>query len=346
MHIHELIAMIEAEAPPECAASWDRGGVQVAGGRQQVRKLALGLDPTPELVERALEWGADFILVHHPLALKPDLPSRPGSHYHQVLGAVFRRDAWLYAAHTSLDTQPHGPARWLAQALELRQVGILEKTGQQTGRWFRILGNEDAVSRLRQELEAQPGLEVFAVSAQALEVVSPPALCARVRRAVTNEPGDALRMISQELDLPTQSVGFGFVGDLPEPLSWTAFLATLERVLARSVFTIAGIVPDQVRRVACCPGSGASLLARAGMAGADVYITGDFKYHDAQAVHELGFLVADVGHFILEERMMRELAEIMRRKLMDFSVEVAFFPGSDAFVHLASGQEGASALPR
>ncbi|SDB05096.1 dinuclear metal center protein, YbgI/SA1388 family [Desulfonatronum thiosulfatophilum] len=333
MHVHDLIAKIEMEAPPECAASWDKGGVQVAGGRSQVHKLAVGLDPTPGLIDQALEWGADFILVHHPLAMKPDFPSRPDSRYHHVLGALFRHDAWLYAAHTSLDTQPDGPVQWLARALILQHVRVLEQTGKQVGRWFRILGATDAVAGVGRALAVQSGIEIFQQHAQTLEVVCGPAQSALVRKAVDDDASGTLRMISQELDTPSKNVGFGFVGELPSALSWSQFVQTVEGLIEEPLRTVAGVVPDQVRRVACCPGSGASLLDRAAKSGAQVYITGDFKYHDAQMAEELGLLVADVGHFRLEERMMAFFAKDLRLKLEEFAIEVAFIPGHDAFTH-------------
>ncbi|GAB6057801.1 Nif3-like dinuclear metal center hexameric protein [Desulfonatronum parangueonense] len=341
MHVQDLIAKIEMEAPPECAASWDKGGVQVAGGRSQVQKLAVGLDPTPELIGQALEWGADFILVHHPLAMKPDFPSRSVSRYHHVLGALFRHDVWLYAAHTSLDTQPDGPVQWLAKALGLQHVRVLEQTGKQVGRWFRILGSADAVAEIGRALATQPAVEIHQQSDQALEVVCGPDQCALVREAVAGDAGGTLRMISQDLDLPAKAVGFGFVGELPSALPWSHFVRTLEGILEEPLRTVAGVVPDQVRRVACCPGSGASLLARAAKSGAQVYITGDFKYHDAQMAEELGLLVADVGHFRLEEQMMRLFAEDLRLKLNEFAIEVTFIPGHDALTHRFSGERTA-----
>ncbi|WP_031385657.1 Nif3-like dinuclear metal center hexameric protein [Desulfonatronum thiodismutans] len=327
MHVHELIAMIEATAPLQWAASWDRSGVQVAAGRKRVGKLAVGLDPTPGLIDQALGWGADFILVHHPLALKPELPALPNGYRH-VLGALLRHDAWLYAAHTSLDVQPRGPVRWLAGELGLKNISVLEETGSRLGRWFRILGPEGRIEQVAQKLEGRPGVEVYALGARILEVVAAPGSDFEVYGVISGVEDDALRVVSHELDLPKEPLGFGFVGDMPEPTLWGEFSEALKRLLGPPK-ALAGIVPEKVNRVACCPGSGASLLGRVAKVGAQVYVTGDLKYHDAQAARELGYLVVDVGHFALEERMMRVFSEELRRKLTHGAVEVAFFPGID-----------------
>ena len=72
-----------------------------------------------------------------------------------------------------------------------------------------------------------------------------------------------------------------------------------------------------VRKVALCSGSGAEFIHKAAFMGADVYVTGDVKYHEAQQAVELGMHVIDAGHFgtefpvvaVLRERLSQELAE-------------------------------------
>lgn len=123
-----FIDYIERIAPPQLAASWDKSGLQVASTRDDVHHVTLCLDPQPEVVELAVRNGADFILSHHPLSLAPRLPSRLDA-YHSVLRHLFCANVALYAAHTSLDVNIQGPVGWLARALDLRDVAVLEVTG-------------------------------------------------------------------------------------------------------------------------------------------------------------------------------------------------------------------------
>lgn len=112
MKLADVIHHIERTAPLSIAASWDRSGVQVASGREEIRRLAVCLDPTPASVSRALDEGADMILSHHPLTLEPRFTDRLVA-YREVLFLLFRADVPLYAAHTSLDANPVGPvAGW------------------------------------------------------------------------------------------------------------------------------------------------------------------------------------------------------------------------------------------
>ena len=127
MQLIEIFSAIEKIAPLDAAAPWDISGLQVAAHRSEADMLAVCLDPTPASVRQALERGAQCILSHHPLALKPALPRRLDA-YHEVLCLLLAADVPLYAAHTSLDVNADGPAGWLARELELGNLAVLEAT--------------------------------------------------------------------------------------------------------------------------------------------------------------------------------------------------------------------------
>jgi len=127
MKIQDVIARIEAIAPLSGAAAWDHSGVQVAGDVPDIQRLAVTIDPTPEAVSKALDWGAGCVLTHHPLGIEPKYLDTPGPFLDTVRLAM-RAGAWLYAAHTSLDARPNGPAGWLPRALGLTGTTILEPT--------------------------------------------------------------------------------------------------------------------------------------------------------------------------------------------------------------------------
>jgi len=138
------------------------------------------------------------------------------------------------------------------------------------------------------------------------------------------------------LEPTAPGLGFGQVGDLPAPLRWDDFARALAGKVRRDFWTLAGLRPESVSRVAVCPGSGSSLVPAARAAGAQVLVTGDLKYHQAlDAGHPAtGLGVVDVGHFALEEEMARLLAEILTAELVPAGVEVRFFPGRDPLAAL------------
>ena len=91
--------------------------------------------------------------------------------------------------------------------------------------------------------------------------------------------------------------GIGRVGQLKAPVTLEQFLAFTGQQLQCDHLTYQGDLQKSVQRVALCGGSGISYLKAAKKAGADVYVTGDMKYHDGQLAGELGVSVVDAGHF-------------------------------------------------
>ena len=125
MHPEKLIKIIEKIAPPEIAAKWDKSGIQCYSELDEIYKLAICLDPCPEMVEEALDWKAQFILSHHPLTLSPGLPDK-NNNYYKILKILLTNGAWLYAAHTSLDANPAGPVKFFGERLGLQNTAVLE----------------------------------------------------------------------------------------------------------------------------------------------------------------------------------------------------------------------------
>lgn len=257
MNIGAVMAAIERVAPPAAAAPWDKSGLQVAAERSEIFHLAVCLDPMPELLASALEKGADMVLSHHPLSLKPRFPDRPDA-YLKALRLLLRADVPLYAAHTSLDANPEGPVSCLADRLSMTDRQVLEPTAE-----------------------------------------------------LTSADGRTLRC------------GFGIVGDVP-PLSPHELADILSAIACGGCMRIAGTLPAVLRRIAICPGSGSSLAPCAAALKADVLITGDVKYHTAL---EAPLPLVDIGHFALEEEMMRCFASDLDHTLE--GVTVTFLPADD-----------------
>ena len=246
----ELIEIIEKFAPLNYAAPWDKSGIQVASFKETITRIAVMLDPGPRSIAKALDTGADFLVAHHPLLMKPRFTDKADD-YLRVLGMVLGANAWLYSSHTSLDANPEGPARWLGE-----ELGLM-------------------------------GMETLA------------------------HAGDGF--------------GFGFVGNLPLPLSYEDFSRTVARVVGVEKWRGCGLVPKHVCRVACCPGSGSDLAVLAALSGADVLVTGDCKYHAAM---EAPLRLLDVGHFALEEEMMRRVTTILQEIT---GLDALFIPAIDPF---------------
>ncbi len=78
---------------------------------------------------------------------------------------------------------------------------------------------------------------------------------------------------------------------------------------------IAGAAPESVGKVALCTGAGAEFADLAKSMRADVYITGDVKYHDARHAADIGLCVIDAGHYGTEVLFGRNMADQLEERI-------------------------------
>lgn len=114
-----------------------------------------------------------------------------------------------------------------------------------------------------------------------------------------------------------ETQGLGRIGTLaaPQPLSLDAFAEIVKQRLGLSAVCVVRAGRRSVHRVALCGGSGASFIDRAATLGADVYVTGDVKYHDGEHAVDRGIHVVDAGHFATEHLIVERLAEALAAQL-------------------------------
>lgn len=133
---------------------------------------------------------------------------------------------------------------------------------------------------------------------------------------VSHEMASALGMTGLEVLEPNascQSLGLGLIGEVAP----TPTLEFLRKV--KETFNVKGLRYSVespqivVKRVALCGGSGASLIKHAVAGKADIYITGDIKYHDFTTYGE-NIILADIGHYESELGARKIFSRIIREK--------------------------------
>ena len=118
------------------------------------------------------------------------------------------------------------------------------------------------------------------------------------------------------------NVGLGRIGDLPEALPAKVFLLRLKEMLGLQVVRYYGNIDGLVRRVAVLGGGGSSFIGQAMAAGADVYVTGDVKYHDFHST-DRKMLIADIGHFESEHFIKEIIFNELKENFNTFAVSLA-----------------------
>ena len=152
MRVRDIINVIEEFAPSSIQEGWDNSGLCIGSPDDEVTSILLALDCTPELIDEAVECGADMIVTHHPLIFSglkkissDDLVGRA------VIKAI-KNGISIYAAHTNADKVLSGVSGAMARRLGLENVSILADEGDGTG-----LG---VVGTLPQPLTSRQALEL------------------------------------------------------------------------------------------------------------------------------------------------------------------------------------------
>lgn len=106
----------------------------------------------------------------------------------------------------------------------------------------------------------------------------------------------------------------GRIGYLPQPKSLDEFAGQVKRGLHVEHVRIVRGSSRPVRKVALCSGAGAEFVSKAAFKGADAYLTGDVKYHEAQGAVQQGINLIDAGHFGTEFPVVQVLADYLRQE--------------------------------
>ncbi|HEU5148339.1 MAG TPA: Nif3-like dinuclear metal center hexameric protein, partial [Chryseosolibacter sp.] len=79
------------------------------------------------------------------------------------------------------------------------------------------------------------------------------------------------------------------------------------------------LLDQPIKKVAVCGGAGSFLVPYAKQAGAQVYISADFKYHEFfDADNEI--VLADIGHYESEVYTKELLGEVLIKKFPNFAI--------------------------
>ncbi|SER07995.1 Nif3-like dinuclear metal center hexameric protein [Neolewinella agarilytica] len=115
------------------------------------------------------------------------------------------------------------------------------------------------------------------------------------------------------------TIGSGMVGQLPHPMGKETFLRFLKDRMELSLVKHTVFPEEQVTTVALCGGAGGFLLSDAKAAGAQVFVTSDYKYHEFfDADGEI--VICDIGHYESERFTTQLLAELLTKKFPTFAV--------------------------
>ena len=124
--VGDVVALVEAAAPPGLAASWDSNGLICGDPAEPVRNILLAVDPVTAVVDEAIDAGVDMVITHHPLYLRGTDHIAATDPKGRTVHRLIRAGIALLNAHTSLDAAHGGVADALAERVGLVSTVPLE----------------------------------------------------------------------------------------------------------------------------------------------------------------------------------------------------------------------------
>ncbi len=351
LRLRDVTGWMDSTYDPAWADDWDAVGLVCGDPEQPVRRILFAVDPAPSVVGEAVSWGADLLVVHHPLLLKPvssvaaDYPK--GRALHTLVGT----GCALFTAHTNADAPAAGVSESLARALGILDAQPIVPAAADgldklvtfvphenaeelrraiTGAGAGSIGDYDSCTfttegegRFRPLDGATPAIgrvgEVEVVAESRVESVFPRSRRRQVVEAMLavhpyEEPAyDVLELA--DLPRPGRSTrGDGRIGRLRTPVSLRAFAEQVGAALPRTAHgvRVAGDPDRVIETVAVTGGAGDFLLDTVLGTAADVYVTSDLRHHRAsEFLEHTGPALVDVSHWAAEWTWLPVLEEAL-----------------------------------
>ena len=348
--IKDVINCIESFAPPALQENYDNSGVQCGNVYKEATSALLCLDITDAVIEEALQKKCNLIIAHHPLVFSPIKKLTGANYVEQLLIKAIKNDIVLYACHTNADNVNLGVNNKIAQKLGLLNTKVLQpKNGLlkklvtfcpvesaeavrtalfnagcgEIGNYSDCSFNTIGIGTFKGNENSNPFVgeknQVHNEDETRIETIFESYKERAVIEALlTTHPYEEVAYDSYSLTNKHPQIGSGMVGELPAEMDEKAFLLQIKEVFGAKSVRFTQFLGKKVKKVALCGGSGSFLLKDAIAAKADVFITGDFKYHQFFDA-ENKIVIADIGHYETEQFTPEIFYEVISKKLPTFA---------------------------
>lgn len=348
--LKEIIAILEAFAPPVYQESYDNSGLLMGDLDMEITSALLCLDIDEAVMDEAIENNSNLIISHHPLVFHGIKRLTKDNYINRILHKAIKNDVAIYCCHTNIDSVKNGVSYKIAERLGLKNVEILVQKEEglsklvvySPAKFADIIRNEmikfggrigdyeecSYISEGEGSFRGCKNTTPFIGEPNKFEVAKEIRIEVIVENWRVDKCLDSVKNIHpyQEvgydiypLKNKNMNVGLGVIGDLEQPCDTKELISTISMALECKVVRYSNIGKPISQRVAICGGSGSNFLKNAISQKADIYISADFGYHDF-FIEPNTITIADVGHFEGEKYILELFYDIISKKMPNFVV--------------------------
>jgi dinuclear metal center YbgI/SA1388 family protein len=352
--LKNVTSFLENIAPLSLQESYDNAGLILGDTNAEINKVLITLDVTVDVVQEAIDKKAQLIIAHHPIIFS-GLKKITGRNYvERTIIKAIKNDIAIYAAHTNLDSVQNGVNGKICEKLDLQNCQILQPASQQLKKLVTFIpvehaakvreavfnagagniGNYDSCGfvseghgSFRGNENSNPFVgekgEIHSEKELRFETIFPDYLQGAIIYALLKaHPYEEVAYDIYPLENSSAKTGMGMIGTFARAITEKEFLQQLKNTFNTGLIKHTKLLNKPVQKVAVCGGSGSFLLNKAIAAGADVFVSGDFKYHqffDAESK----IVIADIGHFESEQFTKELFYELLTKKFPTFAVHLS-----------------------
>jgi len=339
--VQQVIDKLEAIAPPHLAASWDNVGLLLGDRTVNVQKILTCLTLTEEVADESTSTGVQLVITHHPILFRGAKRLTADSSEGRTILKLAKAGIAVYSPHTSFDDGPGGINDQLATALWLDDIKPL-RTSQQEECKLVVFVPESDLSKVSDAI-FQAGAGVIGQYRECSfrlagtgtffgEEPANPTVGQKGRREEVNEwrleavcPKSKINAVIEAMkaahsyEEPAFDVyslvsikgrtGAGRIGELATAMSLRELAQTAKRILKAGIVQVVGELDRIVRRMAIACGAAGEFLDDAQRANADVFLTGEMRFHDYLAAQAAGIALVLPGHYATERFAVESLAK-------------------------------------
>ncbi len=351
MNLGEITNYLESIAPLNYQEDYDNSGLIVGNIQDEITSALVALDCTEQIVDEAIAKKCNLIITHHPIVFKGLKRFNGKTYVERVVLKAIKNNIALYAIHTNLDHVVDGVSGEICRRLGIingkilaPKSGLLKKLvtfcptasadniknalfsagAGHIGNYSDCSFSNQGMGTFKANAEANPfvgekGLQ-HQEPEQRIEVVFKMQDERKILVSLLeNHPYEEVAYDIYPIANTLATVGAGMVGWLPEEMDATDFLHHVKEKMNTEVIRHTALLPKKIKKVAVCGGSGSFLLKDAIAAGADAFITSDFKYHEFFDAEDK-LVICDIGHYESEQFTSNLLIGRMHERFPNFAI--------------------------
>lgn len=365
--IRDAVSWLNRRIPMSLSASWDNTGLLLGDPDAHLKRVATCLTLTPQIAKFAIDNSANLVLTHHPILFKGAKSLVASKPQEKMLLDLIRANVAVFSPHTAWDNAPGGINEQLVSLLGVNDFGPIRsapgpesvklvvfvpaasrevvatamfdagagRIGNYSGCSFRSLGTGTFFGEEGSAPVIGKKGQMEEVAEERLEMICLKKDLGRVIEALRGghpyeEPAfDIVPLVGE----PSRRRGEGRIGEMAKPTALGELVKKLgQGVGAKGAFLI-GDPEKIVRKAGVACGAAGEFLADSIRLGADLFVTGELRYHDALEAQNAGIGVIVLGHHFSEQFAMvglgRELAASVGGK--GGEMEVLECPEPDPF---------------